>query len=904
MKISLITTVFILFILLAAFCSISYSQIVINEFLAGNETINTDEDGEYEDWIELYNAGDAAVDLTGYTITDDPDEPDQWTFPDVTVQAKSFLLVWASKKDRQGAELHTNFSLKKGGEFVGLYMPDGTVIDTLTFGEQTDDISLARDPDGSGNFKLTTDPTPAAANHIVAPPTEIPDVVINELLASNDNINADEDGDYSDWIELYNNGTESVNLENFTITDDPDDKTQWRFPSVVLQPGHYLLVWASKKNKTGNELHTNFKLSAGGEFVGLYTSAGAVVDTVTFGEQTTDISLARIPNGTGTFVLTTNVTPGSQNQESAPPPTAELSFAPESGFFQGTIQVALATSIPGGQIRYTTDGSSVKATSSRYTSPISVHSTKVIRARVFVDGAPASDDISHFYVINFNGHLPVISLATDEENLYGRTGIFDHYEERGREWERSVSVNFLELNGSGFRINSGVRVHGGDSRKYPKKSMRLYFRSDYGESKLNYKMFDQKDITVFDKLIIHAGGTFDQIRDSKSWTLIMDPTNHFIFQEINGNMSASRPVLVYLNGEFWGIYHIRERIDNDYLEANKNVSDADLLEYELRETPTVKEGDLTEWNETWNFFKNNHLDNESNFNRAAELIDIENFTDYYIFQIYVNNWDWPQANNFFFRENAPSAKWEWILWDTDRSWSNTMDQMVEWALRDRVRKDITSRDRESYLFSTLMVRRLLENDNYKNYFINRFADLINSTLSPSHFLPVFNNKADEIEPDIPLECTRWNSTFSKWQSSINNVRSLISDRPDDIRDQLVDYFGLSGTATITLNVNIPDAGKIKINTLEKANFPWSGVYFKRNPITLTAIANTGYQFTGWSGASNSTDEEIDLNLNRNSTITANFAPAGPFIKISQPNGGENFLIGQITNPAKQFHQFS
>jgi hypothetical protein len=159
--------ILIFFVITFALLSTSlYSQIVINEFLAGNETINTDEDGEYEDWIELYNAGDDAVDLAGLTLTDDPTEPDQWTFPSVTLGSHEFLLVWASKKDRTTGELHTNFSLKKGGEFVGLYASDGTtVIDTLTFGAQTTDVSEGRTTDGAPTWTFFDEPTPGASNH-------------------------------------------------------------------------------------------------------------------------------------------------------------------------------------------------------------------------------------------------------------------------------------------------------------------------------------------------------------------------------------------------------------------------------------------------------------------------------------------------------------------------------------------------------------------------------------------------------------------------------------------------------------------------------------------------------------------------------------------------------------------
>ncbi|MCD4697934.1 MAG: lamin tail domain-containing protein, partial [Bacteroidales bacterium] len=728
-------------------------EIVINEFLAGNDNINTDEDGDDEDWIELYNAGTEAVDLGGYTLIEDAAEPGQWTFPSVTVEPNHFLLVWASKKDRAGAgELHTNFSLGKSGEFIGLYSPSGTAVDSITFGAQTDDISYARFPDGTGGFSYTITPTPEASNIITAPPEDIPEIVINEFLASNDNTNTDEDGDDSDWIELYNTGTETIDLIGFTITDNPDDKNKCTFPSLNLAPNDYLLVWASNKDRTGNELHTNFKLSAGGEFVGLYTASGTVVDTVTFGEQTTNISMARLPNGIGGFQQTINVTPGTQNQ-SGVPPVEPLTFFPESGYYNGSVSVTLSTGVPGGKIRYTTNGSSVKQTSTSYTGPINVTSTKLIRACVFVNSVPVSEDISHLYVIDFNGHLPVLSLSTDENNLYGSSGIFDNYSKKGDVWERPVSVNLLEKDGSGFKINAGIRVHGQYSRSYPKKSVRLYFRSEYGESKLHYKVFDQKNINKFDKLIIHSGGAVDQYyppSPNGEWywdqfTLLRDPFNHALWHEKGGNISASRPILLYINNEFWGIYHIRERIDIDYLEENRNITDADILKVSHHETPSVEEGDLTKWNELWNYVKNNNIRSTSKYNHVKELMDIDNFIDYNIIEIFGGHKDWPHNNIYMFREKQSTAKWEWILWDSESTHNKGVNwNGLEWATRDRVRTDLAPSDSENLLWATLLLRNLVKNEEFNQLFINRFADFLNSVFRPDHLLEIFNNMATTI----------------------------------------------------------------------------------------------------------------------------------------------------------------
>jgi hypothetical protein len=284
-------------------------DIVINEFMADNDNIIADPQGEYEDWIELYNNSDKPISLKDWYLSDDPAEPDKWQFSDVSIDAGGYLLIWADD-DIEDEGIHADLKLSKGGEYIGLYDANLNMIDSYTFGEQSTDISEGRYPNGTGDFTLMEVPTPGKENMISA--SEIPDIVINEFMADNDNVFADPQGEYEDWIELYNNSANAVSLNGWYLTDDEADKMKWQFPDVTLQPGEYLIIWADEDIEDEG-IHADLKLSKGGEYIGLYDANLNMIDSYTFGEQSTDISEGRYPNATGDFTIMEVPTPGKEN---------------------------------------------------------------------------------------------------------------------------------------------------------------------------------------------------------------------------------------------------------------------------------------------------------------------------------------------------------------------------------------------------------------------------------------------------------------------------------------------------------------------------------------------------------------------------------------------------------------
>jgi hypothetical protein len=273
----------------------------INEFMASNNSTLPDEHGDYADWIELHNAGDKPVRLQGVYLTDNLASPMKWTFPDMTIPAGGFLLIWADAEYRQGP-LHASFRLDADqGEELGLFTAQGDrvfIVDTLSFCHQTSDTSYGRVPDG-GKWQFMSVPTPGEPN--TSGISSLAGIVfINEFLASNQSINTDEAGDYDDWVELYNAADTAVTLRGFALTDDLRQPTRWSLPDVTIPPRGYLLVWADGEEEEG-AYHASFNLAAAqGEQLGLFQKYGThalMVDTLSFGAQKPDTSFGRLPDG-------------------------------------------------------------------------------------------------------------------------------------------------------------------------------------------------------------------------------------------------------------------------------------------------------------------------------------------------------------------------------------------------------------------------------------------------------------------------------------------------------------------------------------------------------------------------------------------------------------------------------
>ena len=503
--------------------------------------------------------------------------------------------------------------------------------------------------------------------------------LISEFLAINSGEGlVDSDGDSSDWIEIHNPDAVAVDLEGYSLTDDEDRPMRWQFPAVSLDPGAYLIVFASGKDRAvaGEELHADFSLDGDGEFL-MLSDAGATPLSAyapEFPEQQRDISYGGRPGeGFGYYV---EPTPGAPNGERLTSLTAPPTFSAPHGFYQSPVQVEIEASNPTSIILYTTDGSvPTRLNSQIYREPIVVGSTTVLRAVAAPPGAVPSGVVTSTYLFPADiknqprmtqdiaaapeyapeiesalTSLPVMSLAMPESRFLGPDGIYTNFQERGRDAEVPVSVEYFDPDGEGnsdggFQIDAGIRIHGGQARFHEKKPMRLYFRSDYGAGRLDYPLFPESPVDEFDRLILRSCGHDGWAIDWGNGRNDLTETATYIRDEFvrrsEHEMGLLSPygkfVHVFVNGEYWGMYDLHERADSAFFASHRggDEDDWDVIEG----GGAVKEGDATAWNDLLSLGTTG-VTNAAQYSEVEQLLDVDDFIDSMISRMWSGDNDW------------------------------------------------------------------------------------------------------------------------------------------------------------------------------------------------------------------------------------------------------------------------
>ncbi len=698
---------------------------------------------------------------------------------------------------------------------------------------------------------------------------------INEFMAINNSTIKDNFGRYEDWIEIYNSGIYPVDLTGFGLTDDKSNPYKWVFSEeLIIPPGGYILIWASNRDTIiGEYIHTNFALSGNGEFIGLSSPTQIFIDSISFGPQTSDVSYGRKPDGSQNWMLFVSPTPGFSNDSLSNLQLPTPTFSHASGIYSSPFQLTINHPIQGVQIYYTTDGSHPSIHSSLYTSPILVDSNRVIRAIAHLTGRPDSKIATASYFISPDGNLPIMSIVTDPKNLYSPdSGIYVNYDSTGDNWERFTTLEFFERNGfNKFSIDGGLRIHGGYSRPKEKKSFRIHFRKKYGTNILDYNLFKDTDRDKFDEIVIRSGSN-DMSRLSSRWTLFRDQLIANLFGRHKGLISHGLYVRLYMNGQPFGIYNIREHIDSLYLKTYLGIKYP-----ELRENWEQKLGSSAHWDTIWSFIYSKPQLDSIQFKFVEDRVDIDNYIDYFAFQIYAGNFDWPHNNQLFAR-NSIGGKWKWILWDVDQGlwcYSFGPNNTLEWALRDTVRTDLLYYDFPDLVEGTRFPRRLFSNEKFKTRFINRFTDLLNTAFQPQNVLPIFDSLKTHLMNDIQFEISKWGSLYNDWLANTDTVRLFILTRVDSLRKYTMQKFGFSQVHDVAVNLT-PSKGKVFINDLGITSPTFSGKYFNGVTIKVSALPEIGYKFSHWSDTTLPQVSSFQTIVNRDLT----FEPI--FVEDTQP----------------------
>jgi hypothetical protein len=610
------------------------------------------------------------------------------------------------------------------------------------------------------------------------------ELYINEILAHPSQ--EDEYGTPLEWIELYNSGPQSVNLLDYYLSDNPEIPRKWQIGPAEIPANGYFLIWTTGYDLYDpGKLQSNFRLDNDGESLVLTHAAGDLIDAVTFPTQMEDVSYGRRVDASPAWGFFTTPTPAKANttpwiEGFLPPPT----FSTPGQVFSRSVTITLSCDEPDAYIRYTTDSSEPSNRSRLYTEPLRFTDTTIIRAQVFKTGFSPSRIETHSYIKKPSMTLPVLSLVTEAKNLFDRsTGIYQNATQHGPAWERPVSVElFTPDTKQAFAVDCGIRIHGGASRsRSPKKSFRLYFRSEYGAKKLHYPLFPDTAVTKFDNLVLRAGfnDSWGYDRDMQRVTAILasDQVCRNLHRDMGQVVAHGMWVELYLNGEWWGIYNPTERLEEDFMESYFNTRPWNLVS-----DNEVSEGDPRSWNQFIAYMQSGNFANPDAFNELSTRLDIENFTTYIIMNVWIMNYDWPRHNWVASQAQTEEGKWRLFMWDAEYSFGSGINgYMVSQNTMDNARSDTIG----------TIFNGLIKNSQYRDYFWRMLQYQLQTTLSKEHVLHRLHEQVDIIRPVIPLEAEKWGRgmDIDDWEHAVQLARDFVDRRTPYVLDHVERVLG-------------------------------------------------------------------------------------------------------------------
>lgn len=903
----------------------SKAQVVINEICPSNTSQLEDNYGEFSDWVELYNKGNNIVNLKDYALSDNVLISDMWKFPNVSIGAGEYLMVYLSGKNTVDAINHWESPVLESNLWKYI-VPDKNTSNNwknLTF----DDSSWLSGPGGIG-FGDDDDAT------------VLPEIVGAVFMRTNFHLfdtSLVQMGffhmDYDDGFVAYLNGVE-IARKNMSGTNYNDYATTYHeavmyeggkptafeldsktIRSLLVTGNNVLAIQVHNTDDLSSDLtsrpfltlgmktaetfwdpapsffeapdigayyHANFSLANGVEPLVLFNPSGTPIDGVNPPRILTNATYGRQTDGANTFKIFKPGTPGVSNVGGVSYngiTTDKVIFSKPAGFYSEAQSINLSTTNSGATIRYTKDGSKPTASSTIYSGTITVSKTQVIRAAVFVTGNLTEFYETNTYIIgdSENPKLPVMSISANPDDFFDKnTGIYvkgpnasgvapNYGANFWENWEREIHFEYFDKNDQlGIEQDCGVKIFGGWSRDQPMKSLRLLSRDEYGGKDFKYKFFESKNINSFRQLVLrNSGNDFNNLH-------FRDALNHETIKDVgNQDIMAYQPVVVFINGEYWGIHNLRERMGDHYVEENHGVDNKEIniIENNGIGLEIAKNGTDTDWKNTVDFILNSDLTIPSNWNQVKNMIDVPNFIDFFASETYHINWDAPHNNVRLWRPKDNSKGWRYLYFDTDFG-LNLFGLSYTGASYNELNRFIED-DRSSH---SPVFKKLLTNPDFKCQFITRYADLMNTVYAPANYKGVVDSIKTLINDDMGKHFDRWGSSYISWNGQINSVKSFIDSRREKVRGHISTTITGAGTlGDLLVDVNPAGSGRVLINTVTPSQYSWSGSYYSGCPVELSVVPAIGYKFDNWSGANTSSTKKISLSVSSDKSVVANFS---------------------------------
>ena len=856
------------------------AQIRLNEVSVNNSSQIMDHRDKHVSWLEIYNTGNKPESLADYQLK--KDDSKNFVLPDVQLPPGETMLIYTSGKDISRAfrweslvqasdewdyfvpakPITRNWTKKKfdssnwksgpggfgygdedDGTIVKAYesicirkefeIKDSTLIEALLFHMDFDDgfvaylngKELARDNTGKKGKYYRFDVDAKSAHEAVMYKGRNP---------KSYKISKEE------WRPHLTNGKNVLAIQVFNYGEKSSDMSAIPFltAGITSNSKQYRELpewWTTLDRKA----HTNFRLHSG-ETVYLLDAKGKVLDKLKCENLQIDQSRGRYPNGEGKWLVYNSSSPGKRNSDNGFDCVGEpIKTNLKSAFYSSKQLLKISNQKKFDQIRYTIDGSIPDASSPLWEGELQMSESQMVKIRGFKNDCAPSPLLSLSIFMNEDITSPVMSISIDpkkmwseEEGIYimGPTAQKEHpYYGANfwQEWTQPATIQYFDREKKlQLEQQVGIKINGGGSRSKPMKSLRLVADWRYGTPYMNYPFFKGRSIDKYQRILLkNSGQNFNR-------THLLDAINSkLIKSRLKLDVQEYEPCIVFLNGEFFGMHNMREKYDKYYLKALYDLN-LDELDFLTGSGSVAKEGDNKAYLAIRNFALSKDLSVQKNFDFVAEKIDLDNFLDWYVFQIYSCNKDWTRINNvkFWRHPDHNDHKWQFLMVDTDL----TMGE------RSKAKENYIKEVIEDDYFHSKVFRSLLKHPGFKLKFIQRYSDVLNDLFHPD----IYMNKMDEmyaaIKADMPRHFKKWPyESFDQWEGKYyNEVKQFVEDRPAYARKYFAERFDLGQEQQVTID---SQSNPFSLNTLSKLN-NFNGIYFRGQELHIRLSNDEGFKY--------------------------------------------------------------
>lgn len=797
-------------------------NIVINEIMPANQTGLMGGNKKPADWLELKNTSKDSISLKDLQLvvrkldadnindTDSTTNPKPWIFPDVKIAPGECLLIFAEKsktkkssseepEEKDGKQkilqpdintkyknwISADLKLPKKGGVVQLLSPKGTVIKEVKYNALKADQSLALQNDST--YVATYWQSPGFENDrkgyesamaVIESQRDNP-LKIWEVVSRSQNSN-------QNWVELKNTGDKEIDLSEYKLAKKVGKKGEgWQLPAQKLAPGEFITIqMAGRDASPNNKLQASFKLGDNATVVLL--KGNDFVDGVNAKNTIRGGSIGRADGKKG-FLYFNEPTRNGENSENGKRFIADKpEFDLKPGIYSDTDSIYIRLKNPYKQVRYTLDGSKPTSSSPVFKDSMLITKNTVLRAFCEGDSVSLKSDIStSTYLLGVEHTIPVVNVSLNTNDMYDHNngiyvegpGYTKEWPHKGANyWKKMVKDAHVEIfdGGEGLSQECGFKIFGGFSRAEAKKSFTVKFKSVYGESKVDYDFFGDGEPVEIEDLVLRSGSqdwNRCMLRDEFFTSLVQQESPSLITQKY-------RPVALYINAVYFGLYYIREKIDRHFVSRKLNVPEDSI---NIVMSIYTEEGPREHYQDLMKYVTSNDLSKSEHYDYIKKNVDLQGLIDYKLGEIFSGNRD--VGNIRYIRSFSPESdkKWRFVFYDLDASWSHDMPAASYYLDAGSGNSLVGSLNR--------MIDRLLQNPEFRDLFLQRLSHHLTNTFSVGNSTAVFDSLVEQIRPEMQLNCKRWPQlSYTTWEKNINDFRMKLETRPqtilNDIRNHL------------------------------------------------------------------------------------------------------------------------